>query len=143
MDTRPNLDDVSTDFISLFKNNEEARSFKKLDLKWCSWADQYCLYELIYGIKSVTDHDEFLYICFDTSVVPNMPKAGMESSTIDPLLNLVFILSFLDGVKKVWIKARPASRYYQELYTCWPMIGDWPWALEVDVTTDDTWNELT
>jgi len=124
------LKDVSNDFIPLFKKNKAVSGFK--DLRWCGWEEEYCLHELIFGIKSVIAHDEHLYVCFDTSIVPNMPNEGMCSSAINPLLNLVYLLSYLDGVKKTWIKVRPASTDKLELYTSWPMMGDWPWALEVD-----------
>lgn len=137
-----NLDDVSKDFTPLFFTpvfkNKGNNKFNKL--KWCGWEDKYCLHELIYGVKSVICKKDYLYVYFDTSVVPSMPKQGMSSDSVEPLLNLVYLLSSMEGVKKVWIKIRPASRQNLELYTCWPVAAvDWPWAVEVDLSTDSQW----
>jgi hypothetical protein len=131
---REDLEKFQDSFIGLVKS-------KAHDIKWCGfkWKESKNWYEgpkaLIYGLKFVTDQDDYIYLGFDLEGLDLHEGRSRD----EDLENLIFVLSNIDGVKKTWIKFRPGAKTIKELYIYHPGMGDEPMVLRRPLSEDTEW----
>lgn len=67
---------------------------------------------LIYGLRFVVEQDSFLYLGFDLKGLDLHANRIMDRD----LINLMRVISSLNGVNKTWMKYRPGKQTTRERY---------------------------
>lgn len=114
------------------------------DVRWCAFKrkDETEWYHgpdaLINGLVFYYEESNSIYLGFDLDGIEPTSEYGWEND----IENLVYVLYYVDGVKKVWVKLRPFTYSACELYTYYPGTGDSVFVTGKVMVADSEWPRL-
>jgi hypothetical protein len=139
---------IDNDFTLNNVNEEfskEVTKSKKLEVEWCryrfknnSW--NFGPENLIYCLKSVITHEQFIYVCFDIDDLDVTNSFEEDFYKFEKQFrNIQEILLQMRGVNKIWLKIRPETNTKTEYTYFYPMPGSDPGLVDTPLKNDNEW----